>query len=217
MTLIRPPDEPPPSGEEPPERLLSAEQAYALTRSAEEVYNAFVRNNWRHFCAFACASIGSADDAEDIAQEAVIGGWENDVSARFNGNERRMFTYVLSAIDNLTHNMWRESGRQAAAIARRVASILPGAGAPETPLEYTILNEFYWLFDRALRGLPRVCRQVFVMVRVNGTSYAEAAEVLKISETTVDPHLRRAIRLLEKKLGPDYKGVFKRRGREDTP
>ena len=216
MTLIRPPDEPPPSGEDPSERLLSAEEAYALTRSAEEVYNAFVRHRWRGLCAFACASIGSADDAEDIAQEAVIGGWEQHVSARFNADERRMFMYLLSAINNLTRNMRRESGR-AARIARSVASIF--AGAPETPFEWTIAREFELRLDRALRQLPRVCRQVFVMVRVNGMSYADAAEVLKISETTVDPHLRRAMRLIEKKLGPEYKGVLKRRNwsREDTP
>jgi len=86
-------------------------------------------------------------------------------------------------------------------------------------LEWTVAREFELRFDRALRQLPRVCRQVFVMVRMNGMSYADAAEVLKISETTVDPHLRRAMRLIEKKLGPDYKGVLKRRnwGREDTP
>ena len=78
-------------------------------------------------CTFASASISSADHAEDIAQEAVIGGWEQHLSTRFNGDERRMLKYLLSATDHfdLQHDaqVWPRAGF----IARSVASAPPTA------------------------------------------------------------------------------------------
>lgn len=48
----------------------------------------------------------------------------------------------------------------------------------------------------AITGLPEKCREVFVLRRVEGLSQREIAERLNLSESTVEKHVGRGIRML---------------------
>lgn len=50
-------------------------------------------------------------------------------------------------------------------------------------------NEEFALFCDAVRQLPLQCRRVFVLQKVYGHSYREVAEILQISEKTVEKHV----------------------------
>lgn len=52
----------------------------------------------------------------------------------------------------------------------------------------------------AIESLPSDERETFELVRIQGLSYAETAEVLKISESTVHRRLNRGLILLDEKL-----------------
>jgi RNA polymerase sigma-70 factor (ECF subfamily) len=52
----------------------------------------------------------------------------------------------------------------------------------------------------AIEGLPEVEREVFDLVRIQGLTYAEAAEVVGVSEKTVQRRLNRAQLLLAEQL-----------------
>jgi RNA polymerase sigma-70 factor (ECF subfamily) len=61
----------------------------------------------------------------------------------------------------------------------------------------------------AIEGLPEVEREVFDLVRIQGLTHAEAAELLEVSEKTVQRRLNRARLLLAKQLadlGPATSG-----------
>lgn len=52
----------------------------------------------------------------------------------------------------------------------------------------------------AMKQLPPACRAVFVLCRYENASYKEAAEILGISENTVDNHMNKAMKILKKAL-----------------
>jgi len=54
---------------------------------------------------------------------------------------------------------------------------------------------------KALDRLPERCREVFILIREEGCSYAEVAERLGISENTVDAQLQKATARLRQSLG----------------
>ena len=52
----------------------------------------------------------------------------------------------------------------------------------------------------AIQSLPEKCRQVFLMSKINGLSYAEIAEYLGISVKTVENQIVRGLKLIREKL-----------------
>lgn len=52
----------------------------------------------------------------------------------------------------------------------------------------------------AIEGLPEEEREVFELLRIQGMSYAETAEVLEVSESTVHRRLNRGLVILEERL-----------------
>lgn len=58
--------------------------------------------------------------------------------------------------------------------------------------------------QKAIGSLPRLCRDVFVLVKVQGFTYRETAEVLEVPVGTIKSRLWRAVRLLQCALAPEY-------------
>ena len=70
----------------------------------------------------------------------------------------------------------------------------------------------YAELERALAAgiarLPEKCREVFLLSRNHGLSYAQIALQLGISERTVEKHISKALRLLRDGLSADYGHYF---------
>ena len=73
----------------------------------------------------------------------------------------------------------------------------PGANAEER-LEFR--QEIYSV-TTALSQLPRTCREVLILRRVEGLPQREVAQRLRISEKTVEKHMANGVRLLIKLFG----------------
>lgn len=64
-------------------------------------------------------------------------------------------------------------------------------------------EELFVLYQRTLDSLPDRCREVFILVKEEGRSYAEVAAALNISPKTVDAQLQKALHILRSALS-DY-------------
>ncbi|MCH6258800.1 sigma-70 family RNA polymerase sigma factor [Puniceicoccaceae bacterium K14] len=62
-----------------------------------------------------------------------------------------------------------------------------------TPCEITDARERLEFLEKTVEGLPKRCREVFILNRFYGLSYNEIAERLEISPSTVEKHMIRAI------------------------
>ncbi len=54
--------------------------------------------------------------------------------------------------------------------------------------------------ERAIAALPPRCRQVYVLRRQEGLSYAEIAQLVGVTPKTVDVQIGKALRLLRRYL-----------------
>lgn len=73
-----------------------------------------------------------------------------------------------------------------------------GVAAPESSGSVVSLNAKRML--EAIENLPEEEREVFELLRIQGLTYGETAEVLGVSESTVHRRLNRGLVLLEEKL-----------------
>ena len=137
-------------------------------------------------------------DAEDVAQDAFLKAFrkldEFDERARF-------YTWLYRIASNAALD-WRKRERY-----RRHADLpstpegedaVPDAGpSPRTAAQR---GELAAAIDRAVERLPDHYREIVVLREVEGLSYEEIAEVLRISKGTVESRLFRARERLRRVL-----------------
>jgi len=133
----------------------------------------------------------SAADADDIVQESY---------ARLAGLEcvdhvREPRAYLFTMARSLVH----QHLRRAQVVAIETVAELDGLGveAPRaSPERFASSRQQLALAQRLLAGLPGRCREVFQMRRIEGLSQREVAARLRISQSTVEKHMIKALRLL---------------------
>lgn len=69
-----------------------------------------------------------------------------------------------------------------------------------TPEQELISKEIIHRIEQAISGLPPKTKTVFILIRDNGCSYKEVAEIMEISRNTVDRHMQIALTKLQKAL-----------------
>jgi len=69
-----------------------------------------------------------------------------------------------------------------------------------TPEHQLISKETIQSIEEAISALPAKTKTVFVLIRENGCSYKEAAEIMEISSNTVDRHMQIALSKIQKSL-----------------
>ena len=62
-------------------------------------------------------------------------------------------------------------------------------------------NELQQEIERSIQDLPLKCRIIFCMNRFDNLTYLEIAEIQGISIKTVETHMSRALKFLQKRLG----------------
>ena len=76
-----------------------------------------------------------------------------------------------------------------------IALLTTAAPEPLPDQQAEARQELARVYD-AIAGLPEKCREVFVLRKVEGLSQREIAERLNLSESTVEKHIGRGIRML---------------------
>lgn len=148
----------------------------------------------------------SAADADDIIQESYARLAELESV----DHVREPRAYLFTVARSLVH----QHLRRAQVVAIETVAELDGLGveAPRASPERIVSSRQQLVqAQRLLEGLPGRCREVFRMRRIEGFSQREVAARLRISQSTVEKHMIRALRLLMAGLrtvegghGPDH-------------
>ncbi|MBQ9884483.1 MAG: RNA polymerase sigma-70 factor [Bacteroidaceae bacterium] len=139
----------------------------------------------------------------DLAQEAVLDAFMNIWNARSGllqiaNIEDFLFVVTKRAALNTVKKEKRHTSVEAGMDVVDLSEVVDSETSPERIL---ITEELFARYVKALDRLPERNREVFILVREEGLSYAEVAEKLSISENTVDAHLRKATERLHQLLG----------------
>ena len=159
-----------------------------------------------HLRAFARSLCGSADRADDLAQDAMMKAWAARDRYRAGTNFKAWtFTILRNQFYSETRRN-RFRGEYDEAVAER---ILHTPGSQESALE---LGDVL----RALAAIPAGYREALILVSVEGMSYEEAAAVCDIAVGTVKSRVSRARAMLSNIMAsgllPDFRHNFVLKG-----
>jgi RNA polymerase sigma-70 factor, ECF subfamily len=171
-----------------------------------EAFERLFRTHYTGLLRFARAQLGEPADAEDVVHDVFLRLWRERTRL---GGDRSLRTYLLSAVRNRVIDLVRHrlvERRWVQAEAGRGASgwNIP-ANCPDTPTldaDAAALAELDDAIRRAVAALPERCRTAFLLCREQELSYAEAAEVMKVSPATVKTQMARALASLRLALEP---------------
>jgi RNA polymerase sigma-70 factor (ECF subfamily) len=151
---------------------------------------------WEPLVGFAHRTLGGSGDPEDTVQTAFIRLWSRRDSLTEEGSLKALlYTIVRNAcLDDL-----RKRTRQ-----ERAQEIAPPPSSPRTPYEDVHGAELQRVAASAVAQLPERRREVFRLVREEGLSYQEVAELMELSPQTVANHMSLAMADLRTMLKPYF-------------
>jgi RNA polymerase sigma-70 factor (family 1) len=143
--------------------------------------------------------LGSRELAEEAASDAMIALWEQR-HGLLQIENIRVWLFVIAR--NKCLNMLRHQ-QSRATLPLDQGSIdiyFPG----KDPEQICINSEMRKKMEKAVNGLPQRCKLIFKLVKEEGLSYKEVADILHISAKTVDAQLVTALRKITQAIRFEY-------------
>ena len=181
--------------------------ASVLAGNTHEFHD-LIRPYERSVYIMALSMLHNEADAEDAAQEAFLKAFRN--LANFRGDSK-FSTWLISITLNEARSRLRN--RKSAKVEslddppEGQESVTPALLRDwrEIPSEALERKEIRHLLQQAIRDLPLIYREVFLLRDVEELSVNESAEALGISIASVKVRLHRARLMMQKKLVPQLK------------
>ncbi|MDZ7690879.1 MAG: RNA polymerase sigma-70 factor [Balneolaceae bacterium] len=148
---------------------------------------------------FARSYVNNGQEAEDIVQEVFLNIWAQRETWDPPGTVK---SYLFTAVKNKALNVIRHRRimDETEEEVTRTFRELKESNTGETDAEVEKLRKD---IDEGIERLPDRCRQIFLLNRRSGLTYAEIAQVLDISIGTVNTQMGRALKKLRNYLS-DY-------------
>ena len=143
---------------------------------------------------YALRIVGSAEDAEDLVEDAFMRVWQ-DIDRGVD-------------IGNFKAFMYRTVRNRCISFLRQSVSVADMAEVPEVDAEAVDTSERDAAIWKAIDALPEKCREIFLMSKRDGMSNEEIASALDISIKTVKNQMTKAFSRLREALSDGYKPFF---------
>lgn len=155
----------------------------------ETAFAELVRRYQHRIVQFCYRMTGSAQDAEDLAQESFIRLYRHlhrlTPQAKFS-------TYLYGIARNLALNAVRDTGRRAQTIAPPPDNARDIRSGDRHPDELAHLKEMDAMIRGGLEALSPAHREILVLREFNGLDYDAIARILRCRKGTVRSRLARA-------------------------
>jgi RNA polymerase sigma-70 factor (ECF subfamily) len=196
------------------DRAIEAEEDRALIAQAQTgdmgAFRKLVERHQRRAFAVALARVRDESDAREIVQEAFLRAYKSLPS--FEGSAT-FFTWLYRIITNLSIDLMRKPGRQAADFDEtRHAEEAGDSDFPllsrydgADPMDVVRRREIAKRLQSALDALPSYHRTVIVLREIEGLSYEEMAVAMGVSKGTIMSRLFHARQKLQRALADCYR------------
>lgn len=145
-------------------------------------------------CRYADKMVHDDDQCEDLVQDLFAEIWVNrkKLSIKTSLSAYLYRSIYNSCLDQIKHQKVKNK-HQSETVFQSVNSF-------DDSLVFTELIE---KMEKCIENLPDQCKKIFRLSRFENLKYREIAEVLQVSENTVDTQIRRALNKLKEEL-KDY-------------
>ncbi|MBC8593357.1 RNA polymerase sigma-70 factor [Oscillospiraceae bacterium N12] len=132
--------------------------------------------------------------SQEIVLDVFLKLWEQRATLP---EIRSIEDYCFILVKNASLNYQEKELKRESCTDRELPEISENSLSPEDEL---ISEELFARYVKALDRLPERCREVFILIREEKQSYAQAAEALGISIKTVDAQLQKATARLKEMI-----------------
>ncbi|NIA16150.1 MAG: sigma-70 family RNA polymerase sigma factor [Nitrospiraceae bacterium] len=146
---------------------------------------------------FCLRMVGSAQDAEDIAQETFVRVFRHLHRLK---PQAKFTTLLFGIARNLSLNHLRDSKRRGRGVTDSMESHPQLGGRAQSPDRAAELHEIASLIERGIERLSPEHREVLVLRELNGMDYESIARIVKCRKGTVKSRLARAREQLRQHL-----------------
>lgn len=173
---------------------MAFEELLLLRAVAEGNHLAFEKLYKEYFTkcySFALYFTHSEELSKEVVAEVFLNFWKNRQSLV---NVKSLDSYLYVSIRNQALAMQKKKAVLLEEPAELFSVHIAAEG--ESPEEAVLHEELESLVEKAFARLPERCRMIYYLVREEGKSYRETAELLGISERTVNSQMTIARRKL---------------------
>ena len=184
-----------------PENEVSSVPAESLSPSTQ-AWREWLAENGPRLILFARQQTRSAEDAEDIVQDALVKLVEKLEAGEFVGGQEAWIPYLFTAIRRLAIDLGRRDDRRRRredVVGEEVESDQKESFHPWFESESSD-DETRQLLEAGLKELPPKFAEVVVMKIWGERTFAEIGEALDISPNTAASRYRYGLEALKKKL-----------------
>ncbi|WP_316818528.1 RNA polymerase sigma-70 factor [Pedobacter nyackensis] len=136
--------------------------------------------------------VKSHEFTQDIVQDVLLKIWQNR-------NKLASLKNFKSYLFTITQNTVYDHFRKVASNQNKIEKVLEIiAEQSANDIEETIFyHELQNQLGEILAIMPEKCRQVFILCKLEGKSYNEVAQLLNISNATINNHIVKATRIIK--------------------
>jgi RNA polymerase sigma-70 factor (ECF subfamily) len=178
---------------------LTPEFVAAFRGGDERAFEALFRDWYGRLADYASRLVGNADAAEDDVQDVFVALWRRRESIP---EADKLPAYLFRAVRNRALNQIRNTDA-----AARLAVNAEDEEPMSAPADAGVLHaEVAGAIAAAVNDLAPRTREIFLMSRDQGLTYAQISDALDISVKTVETLMGRALRALRTRLKPHVTG-----------
>ncbi len=154
------------------------------------VYEEMFRKFQPSLVRYAASMLFSVEDAREIVQEVFISIWQKRDSLEFGEGLK---SYLYRAVRNHTLNKIQRNRIKTVSLSEKVYVL-----TQETDLGDEEKNRRLEEIFKQIEALPKSCKEIFLMSRLEGLSHKEIANLLGISRKTVENQIGIALKKIRK-------------------
>ncbi len=173
-----------------------------VKKGNSEAFEQIFRKFYSDLARFCYSLVRNETIAEEITQEVFIYLWEKKAQIEISSSLK---SYLYSAVKNKSINYIKYDLPKQRILIDLSDTVLTGSSEFHEPSETLRLKKkIQW----AINQLPDKCKQIFLLSRYGGMTYAEIAEELELSVKTVENQMSIALKKLRESLESDLKNYL---------
>lgn len=166
----------------------------------EKAYDFLMDNYYTKLCAYARSLTKDSETAEDIVQNVMANIWSRRKIIKY---KKAVSSYLYKSVYNEFLSQFRNKTK-VIYLEKKYIEALDTLVEIESPDMDRLLK----IVNQEIDNLPQKCKQVFILNKKEGLTHIEISEHLGISLKTIEGHMTRAFKILEKRVGKKTKTIL---------
>ncbi|MCP4727446.1 MAG: RNA polymerase sigma-70 factor [bacterium] len=172
---------------------IEVEWIKKIRKNDSRVFEKLVGKYFEPLYRFAWRYVKDQQNAENIVQDVFLKTWLNRKNL---DPSLSISSYLYRAVRNNSLNFLRDTKNN----HYPIEDVDITGFSAKNPEEEFIEKDRRTAVNSAIDELPEKCRIIFLMKKYDGMSYSEIADILNISQKTVENQIGRALKILRRNL-----------------